>query len=305
MHLEEAPHLLDDVVEATGLDARTPTRRCCRAWGRRSRRPGARSPRPSRRPAGSTSRTRPAPMRVMRVSRPGSWSGSSRSTSARTSSGVADGPTFSPIGLAMRRREVDVRAVELAGALPHPHEVAGHVVAQPGPGVDAGEGALVVEDERLVAGVEIDATERLGVDAGGVHEGQRAVDLAGELLVARALVGLGDEVLVPRVHLAQVGVAALGEGTHEVQGGRRPVVGLDEPGRVVAAQRLVEREPVDHVAAVGRQAHAVAGLGAGGAGLGVLPGDPPDLHHRHRGAVGQHDGHLQDRARACRGSCRR
>jgi hypothetical protein len=40
----------------------------------------------------------------------------------------------------------------------------------------------------------------------------------------------------------------------------------------------------------------VAGLLVGGAGLGELPGHPAHLHHRHRGAVGEHGRHLQDRA---------
>ena len=51
---------------------------------------------------GSTSRTWPAPMRVMNVSRPGTFSGFSRSVSARASCGVVVGPSFTPIGLAMR-----------------------------------------------------------------------------------------------------------------------------------------------------------------------------------------------------------
>ena len=51
---------------------------------------------------------------------------------------------------------------------------------------------------------------------------------------------------------------------------------------------------VDHVAAVRRQAQRVERLRAG---LGVLAGHPGDLHHRQAGAVGQHDRHLQQRAR--------
>ena len=50
---------------------------------------------------------------------------------------------------------------------------------------------------------------------------------------------------------------------------------------------------VDGVAAVAR---AAVGLEVGAARLGVLAGDPPDLDHRQRRAVGQHDGHLQQRA---------
>ena len=59
-----------------------------------------------------------------------------------------------------------------------------------------------------------------------------------------------------------------------------------------AASSGVQR--VDQVAAVRRQAERV---GRRRAGLGVLPGDPGHLDHRHRRAVGQHDRHLQQRAR--------
>ena len=59
-------------------------------------------------------------------------------------------------------------------------------------------------------------------------------------------------------------------------------------GRAVAVQ------VVDGVAAVRRQAGR--GLDVGAARLGVLPGEPADLHHRHARAVGQDDGHLQQGA---------
>ena len=51
---------------------------------------------------------------------------------------------------------------------------------------------------------------------------------------------------------------------------------------------------VDDVAAVGRKGHAVAGLVIGGAGLGELPGHAAHLDDGHRGAVGEHHGHLED-----------
>ena len=49
--------------------------------------------------AGRASRTLVAPMRVIRLSRPGTRSGLSISTASRTSSGEAEGPTFMPMGL--------------------------------------------------------------------------------------------------------------------------------------------------------------------------------------------------------------
>ena len=79
-----------------------------------------------------------------------------------------------------------MRAVELAGPLPHPHEVPGHVVGLLGPGVDPGQRLLVVQDEHLVPGVQVHALERLRVDARRVHERHGPVDLAGHPLVLLA-----------------------------------------------------------------------------------------------------------------------
>ena len=164
---------------------------------------------------------------------------------------------------------------------------------QAGARVDPGQRPLVVEQQRLVAGVELDPVELLGVGAAGVHERQRPVDLAGELLVAPPGRAGGHEVLVPGVHLAQVGVAALGEGPAEVERDGRGVVGLQQPLGVGRAALGGEVEAVDHVAPVGGQLDAVAGLGRLGPRLGELPGHAADLDHRHAAGVGQHDGHLQ------------
>ncbi|CAM3831476.1 hypothetical protein NOZE110980_16960 [Nocardioides zeicaulis] len=191
------------------------------------------------------------------------------------------------------REQLDVGAVELAGALADPHEVGGHVVRQVGARVDARQRLLVLQQQGLVAGVEVDPVELVGVGADGLHEGQRALDLVGHCLVALAE-GRGlHEVGVPGVHLAQVGVAARDEGAHEVEGGGRVVVDLHEPLGVGDAGLGGEVVAVDGVAAVGRERHAVAGLLVGAARLGVLAGEPAELHDRHRGGVGQDDGHLQ------------
>ena len=64
-------------------------------------------------------------------------------------------------------------------------------------------------------------------------------------------------------------------------------------GRRASAREL---EAVDVVAAIGRQLDAVDLLDVGRARLGELAGHAADLHHRHAGAVGQHDRHLQQHA---------
>ena len=49
--------------------------------------------------AGSFSRIKPAPMRVIKVKRPGSFLGFNFLIIAKASSGVVLGPSFTPIGL--------------------------------------------------------------------------------------------------------------------------------------------------------------------------------------------------------------
>ena len=79
--------------------------------------------------------------------------------------------------------ELDVGAVELAGALADPEQVGRAVVPVAGERVPAGERLLVAEDQRLVAGVEVDLVQggsASSVDAAGLHEAQRPVDLVGD-----------------------------------------------------------------------------------------------------------------------------
>ena len=211
------------------------------------------------------------------------------------SSAVVVGPSLIADRVADLRGELDVRVVQLPGALTDPHHVRRDVVQVPGARVDAGQRRLVVEQQRLVRGEELDGLELLRVGPAGVHEVQRLVDLAGELLVALAGRGRLHEVLVPGVHLAQVGVAAGGEGADQVERGGGGVVHPLQALGVRDAGRLVEVEAVDRVAAVGRQGHAVAGLGALGARLGVLAGDTADLHDRHGGRVREDGAHLEQR----------
>ena len=148
-----------------------------------------------------------------------------------------------------------------------------------------------------MAAVEVDATQLLGVGPDRLHERQRLVDLAGQLLVALAR-GRGlHEVGVPGVDLAQVGVATGDEGPHEVEGRRGGVVDVQQPLRVGDARLGGEVEAVDGVAAVRREGDLLAvdhaGLQVRGARLGVLPREAAELHDRHGAGVGEDDGHLQ------------
>ena len=156
--------------------------------------------------------------------------------------------------------ELDVRTVERPGPLADPEEMRGQVVGLAGARVGPGERLLVRQQQGLVAGVELDGPQLVRVGAAGPHERQRAVDLAGQPLVALTGRALPDEVLVPRVHLMQVGVAASGERAAQVQRDGGAVVGAQHPVRVVHARLRREVESVDGIAPVGRQLDAVPGL---------------------------------------------
>ena len=118
---------------------------------------------------------------------------------------------------------------------------------------------------------------------------------AGDRLVAPALGARGDELLVPGVHLREVGEAALGEGAQQVERRRRLVVGARPGASGSGTAGVGDRSVVvDDVAAERRHLDVADALGGDGAGLGELPGDAADLHDRHAGAVGEDDRHLQD-----------
>ncbi len=233
------------------------------------------------------------------------FSGLSFSHSWIAMSGDVSGPILTPIGLAMRDDEVDVRAVELPGPLADPQEVAGQPVRLAVG--DPGQRTVVLERQRLVRAVQRRRTQRVVLGhATGADERQRPVDLLRERLVALAGPGRRDEALVPVVHRVQVGHAATEVGAQHVHRAGRVRVRADHALRIGDASGLGRLQRIDHVAAIGRQPERVERRRAR---LRVLPGDPRHLDHRQARAVGQHDRHLQQRARVRRAGaprcCRR
>ena len=196
-------------------------------------------------------------------------------------------------GVADFGEEVHVSVVDAAGALTNPQEVCGGVVGQLGARIDAGQGALVVQNQGLVANVHVGGLEGFEVHAARFHELEGATDFVGGLLVA-FVCGVGGEAPVPLVHGAQVCEAALGEGAHQVQGGGAGVVAAQHALGVVHAGLGGEVETIDGLAAEGGQGDVAAGFHVCGARLGELAGHAAHLHHGHGGAVGEHSGHLQD-----------
>ena len=128
---------------------------------------------------GSPSRIRPAPKRVMKVSRPGSLSGLSRAASASASSAVVVGPSLTPIGLRMWRSSSTWAPSSWRVRSPIQTKWPETSYGVLGARVDAGHRVLVLQHQRLVAGVEVDPVELVGVGADRLHERQRAVDLVG------------------------------------------------------------------------------------------------------------------------------
>ena len=200
-------------------------------------------------------------------------------------------------GVADLPRELDVGAPGITGSLPYPQQVRGRVIGLPAACIRPGQGALVVQQQGLVAGVELHRAELVGIGPAGVHERDGPVDLVGQLLVALPGRAGRHEVLVPGVDLAQVGVPAAGEGAAHVQRGRRAVVGVEQAVRVRRAGRGGELEPVHRVTPVSGEFHSVPDLGGRRARLAELARHPADLHHRHAGRVGQDDSHLEQGAK--------
>ncbi len=133
-----------------------------------------------------------------------------------------------------------------------------------------------------------------GIDAAGAHEIERIRNALGQHVVAVVGGGILHETQHPFVGVGEAGVTTVRERADEVQGGGRLTVGHVLTVRVRHARGFGEGDVVDDVAAVGGQRHAVNRLVVGRARFGELPGDAPDLHHRHGASIGQHNGHLQE-----------
>ncbi len=161
----------------------------------------------------------------------------------------------------------------------------------------AGERLLEAEQQRFVAGVEIRGLEfgvSLEIEAAGLHKGERLGDPVGEFEVALRAARIDLE--HPLVNAAEAGVAAVGQRANRIQRRSGMAVRLDQPRRIGRARLGREFRTVDDVAAIARQFLAVPLFGRRGARLGELAGDAADLHHRHRGGVGEDHRHLQEDA---------
>jgi len=189
--------------------------------------------------------------------------------------------------------QLSVRTVQLPGAVANPQKVPGGVIRLTGPRVDPGQGMLVLQDQRLMAGVEVHGPEYVVVNAAGHHEGESAIDLVRQVLILHASRGVLDEVGVPAVHTSQVGEPAGDERPRQVQGGRGRVVDLQEPLRIRLSSLGCELEAVHGITAICRQRDAITRFGGRAARLGKLARHPANFDDRHLCGVRQHNRHGQ------------
>ncbi len=105
---------------------------------------------------GSASLTLPAPIRAISVTLAGLAARIEPLDERGSILGRGGGAELHTDRVADGGGERDVRSVETAGALADPDGVGRQVVGQPGGVLGSGQGALVLQQQRLVAGVQLD-----------------------------------------------------------------------------------------------------------------------------------------------------
>ncbi len=83
------------------------------------------------------------------------------------------------------------------------------------------------------------------------------MDTVGHLTVAFPLIAAGDEAHVPAMDLMQIRIAALREGTQQVEGRGRLGIAFQHPGGIGHTGFFGEVEAVDDIAAVAWQFDAI------------------------------------------------
>src|SRR5437764_13711450 len=113
---------------------------------------------------------------------------------------------------------------ELWRAVADPDHVARRRIPIPGHGIDAREGLLIPEQQRLMAGVEIGGAQlgvALEIETASPHEVQRLRNAIGQLLVTPRLRGILEEAEHPLVNAAEIGETASCERAQQVERPRR------------------------------------------------------------------------------------
>jgi hypothetical protein len=149
--------------------------------------------------------------------------------------------------------------------------------------------------EPFVAGEVVDPAHLLRLPAGQrLQEVQRVADGRHPPVVLRGVGGVLHPGQIPVLRVVEVGEAALDQGADEVDGQPGPLVAAQQERRVGDAVRRRPGRPVDQVAAVGGEGHAVPRLQVLAPGLGVLAGEAAHADHPAAGAVDEHQAHLEE-----------
>jgi hypothetical protein len=94
--------------------------------------------------------------------------------------------------------------------------------------------------------------------------------------------------------MVQIGESAVDEGTHEIERECRALVAAQQQIRIRSARVGRELGPVDQIATVARERHAVTRLGVRRARLRILACHAPDTQDRSLEPVQQDEAHLQE-----------
>ena len=101
------------------------------------------------------------------------------------------------------------------------------------------------------------------------------------------------EAEIPVLRVMQVGETAVAQRADEIQRERGAFVAAQQQRRIRLARLGGELGTIDEIAAERRQRDAVARLGVGRSGFGVLAGHAADANDRLLESVQQHETHLQ------------
>ena len=193
-------------------------------------------------------------------------------------------------------RKLDVGVVQLPGSVANPDRVRGAVVPMARALVLLGQGFFIVQQQRLVRGID-GRLSNVGVvtdiDPAGFHKGQCLANAVRHILVFLPQRTVPHKRQIPLMHLVKIAQPPLGKGAQHIQCDARLAVGLQQPLRVGGASSGGKGDIVHHVSPVGRQFHPAGCLGVGGSGFGKLSRQPPHFDHRAPPGKGQHHRHLQ------------
>ena len=174
---------------------------------------------------------------------------------------------------------LDMCAVDLRRAHADPRHVRREVVPAFLTRNEARLGLLVVQDERLVTGIEI-GSQRLVhfLGADGLEELEAIGHRGHDPFVLKFEWRMTDKTEIPILRVMQVGKTAIDQGAHEIQRQGRPFIAAQQQQRIRFSRSRRELGMVDDIAAIRGQRDPVACLGIGGSRLGILPGHATDAN---------------------------